>query len=104
MIIKSESPVGGARRLLETMQDLSLEYGLEINPCREPDLNRRTPARLDPESSAVDQAWLSLHARKQAPMIIMTIYVTPPEECGSLYHCCCLGELLRIDICRVLIG
>ena len=28
--------------------------------CREPDLNRRTPTRLDPESSAVGQAWLSL--------------------------------------------
>ena len=32
-----------------------------MSMCREPDLNRRTPARLDPESSAVDQAWLSLH-------------------------------------------
>jgi hypothetical protein len=27
--------------------------------CGEPDLNRRTPARIDLESIAVDQAWLS---------------------------------------------
>ena len=27
--------------------------------CGEPDLNRRTPARIDLESIAIDQAWLS---------------------------------------------
>ena len=50
---------------------MQIRKGTDGEMCREPDLNRRTPARLDPESSAVGQAWLSLHVGEAVIMVVV---------------------------------